>query len=113
MTATRSDMRIASSWSCVTKIVVTPSGVINCFTSICICTRNFLSSAPERLVEQQQHWLDGEHAGQRHPLLLASGKLVGIALAEAGQLDEAEHLVHAAGDLRPRPLPPGKPEGEG
>src|SRR5439155_903252 len=36
----------------------------------------------------------------------------GIALAEAGQLDEAEHLVHAAGDLRPRPLPHGKPEGD-
>ena len=37
----------------------------------------------ERLVEQQQPRLDGERPRQRHPLALAAGELVGVALGVA------------------------------
>ncbi len=37
--------------------------------------------------------LGGQRAGERHALLLAAGKLVGIALGELRQLDHRQHLV--------------------
>ena len=46
----------------------------------------------ERLVEQQHARLDGERAGQRHPLALAARKLGGIALAQAAELHEVEQV---------------------
>ena len=36
----------------------------------------------ERLVEEQHLRLLGERAGERHPLALAAGELVGLALGE-------------------------------
>ena len=36
----------------------------------------------ERLVEQQHRRLDGERAGERHPLALAAGELARVALAQ-------------------------------
>ena len=49
---------------------------------------------------------DGERAGQRHPLLLAAGELVRIALVEPGQADQLEQFVDR------RPLRSGEPEGD-
>ncbi|MNE24560.1 hypothetical protein D3C80_1178540 [compost metagenome] len=47
-----------------------------------------------RLIEQQQRrrWRQG--ASQRHPLLLAAGKLAGILLLAAAQAHQLEHLRH-------------------
>ena len=50
----------------------------------------------ERLVEQHHGRLDGQRPGQRHPLLLAAGQLVRVALAEAGQADRLQQLDRAA-----------------
>ena len=36
----------------------------------------------ERLVQEQHLWLDGQRAGERHPLPLAAGELGGIAVRE-------------------------------
>ncbi len=58
----------------------------------------------EGLVQQQHARLDGERAGQGHALALAAGELRRVAVAEAGQLHEAEQLLDARLDLRLRPL---------
>ena len=59
----------------------------------------------ERFVEQQHARLDGQRAGQRHPLPLAARKLGRIALAEARELHQLQQVGDAALDLglgRPR-----------
>jgi hypothetical protein len=53
----------------------------------------------ERFVEQQHARLEHERARQRHPLLLAAGELIGLAVRELGQVDELERLCHALGPL--------------
>ena len=58
----------------------------------------------ERLVEQQHLRVDGERAGQRHPLALAAGELGRVAVLEAVQPDDLEQLVDAALDLGLGPL---------
>ncbi|MNI67515.1 hypothetical protein D3C73_1231510 [compost metagenome] len=45
-TATRSDIDSASVWSWVTKMKVMPSWRCSFFSSLCICSRSFKSSAP-------------------------------------------------------------------
>src|SRR3989442_1227790 len=69
-----------------------------------------LVQSAERFVEQEQHRLDREHAGQRDPLLLATRELMRVAVGEAGQSDEAEHLLHAACDRGARPFAHAQPE---
>ena len=100
---------MASSWSCVTCTNVMPTSVWIRFSSICIWRRSLRSRAPEGLVEQEQLGPVDQGPGQRDPLLLAPGELRRLALAEAAQLDELEHLLH----LRQDPLraPPAQPEG--
>ena len=53
----------------------------------------------ERLVEQQHLRVDGERAGERHPLPLAAGELGRVAVLEAVQADDLEQLVDLARDL--------------
>ena len=50
----------------------------------------------ERLVHQQHVRLVGEAAGDRDALLHAAGQLVRVAVGEAGEADELEHLAGAA-----------------
>jgi hypothetical protein len=56
----------------------------------------------EGLVEEEEAGLGGEGARERHALALAAGELVGVALAEAVELDEREELGHPRRDLGPR-----------
>ena len=49
----------------------------------------------QRLVEQQHRGIDDERARERHPLALAAGHLQRTAIAEAGELDEIERVLHA------------------
>ena len=58
----------------------------------------------QRLVEQQHGRMGDQRARDGHPLLLAAGKLVRIALAEARQSDIFERLLHLAGNRRRRRL---------
>lgn len=53
----------------------------------------------EGLVQQQQSGLDGQGAGQGDALALAAGQLAGIAAAITLQLDQAQQVVDALGDL--------------
>ncbi len=103
MTTMRSEIDSASSWSCVTKTVVMPS--------CCWIGADFLAQRHadlgverrERFVEQQHLRLDGERAGKRDALLLAAGHLVGEAVGEMIELDQAEHFLDAVVDLGLRP----------
>ncbi|MCY1441658.1 hypothetical protein D9M71_579810 [compost metagenome] len=69
---------------------------------------HFMAQAPaqlhikvgERFVEQQQLRLGCQRAGQGHTLLLAAGKLVGVAFAQAAELDQLEHLFDHLALLR-------------
>ena len=49
----------------------------------------------ERLVEQQHGGIDGERAGEAHPLPLTAGELRRVAIREAVELHELEQLLHA------------------
>ena len=60
----------------------------------------------KRLVEQHDLRPDGQRPGQRHPLLLAAGKLMRVAPGQAGQPDRVEKL----GGARPATIPAGQPE---
>lgn len=61
----------------------------------------------ERLVEQHEVRADGERPGQRHPLRLTAGDLVGHPIGEALQADEVQHL----GDPLPT-VPPADGESD-
>ena len=66
----------------------------------------------ERLVEQQHLRLDGQRAGERHPLALAAGELARVALAEVAEADEVQQLLHAGLDLVLRALLDGQAEAD-
>ena len=53
----------------------------------------------EGLVEEQHARFDREGAGEGDALALAAGELLGIALVEAGELDEVEELHRAPADF--------------
>jgi hypothetical protein len=65
----------------------------------------------ERLVEQQHGGLDRERAGQRDPLLLAAGQLVGVAVLLGPQSDQVQHVAGAGAALGARPAAQLEPEG--
>ncbi len=56
----------------------------------------------QRLVEQQHLGPAGQRAGQGDALLLATGQLVGAALADLRQLHQVEHAAHRGVDLAAR-----------
>ena len=53
----------------------------------------------EGLVEEEHGGLVDERTGERHALRLAARDLAGLALLEALQLDQREHLGDALADL--------------
>ena len=57
---------------------------------------------PQRLVHQQHVGLDDEGPGERHALLLSTGKLLHRATGIAVELDERKRRRDAPGDLGPR-----------
>ena len=65
----------------------------------------------ERLVQQQHPRLHGQRPGQRHPLALSPAELGGIAVGQAGQVDQLEQLRHPGPDLVARAL--AHPQAEG
>ena len=65
----------------------------------------------QRLVEQQHGGLDRERPGQRDPLLLATGELVGVAVLLGAETDQVEHVAGPRPALGARPAPQLEPEG--
>ena len=49
----------------------------------------------ERLVEQQDRWLNDQRAGQSHALLLAAAELAGMPVLQAFEPDRGENLIDA------------------
>ena len=92
----------ASSWSCVTMMVVTPSRALQGLDLVAQAQAHARIERRQRLVEQQQAGRGRERAGQRHALLLAAGKLGGIFRAGIGQADQRQQLVDALARSRPR-----------
>ena len=78
MTAIVSAIVMASSWSWVTCTNVIPTSFGMPFSSSCICLRSFMSSAPERLVEEEHPRAVHERACERDALLLAAGQRRGL-----------------------------------
>ncbi len=111
MTAMRSDMASASSWSCVTYRKVIPTSRWMPLSSTCICLRSLRSSAPERLVEQQHRGPVHERPRQRHALLLPARQLARLGPLPPAQLHQLQRLGHARADLVPVHLPALEPEG--
>ena len=66
----------------------------------------------ERLVEKEHIRVDGERAGEAHPLPLAAGELRRIPLRQTGQLHELEQLGDAGADLAARAPPDRQAEGD-
>ena len=99
MTAMRSDMVSASSWSWVTKMKVMPVSCCSLFSSIRISLRSLKSSADSGSSSSSTFGWWRQRAGQRHALLLAAGKLAGAAAAQPRHLDQRQHLVDACLDL--------------
>ena len=80
ITAMRSVMASASSWSWVTKTRVTPSRLLQLLELELHLLAELAVERAERLVAQQHRRPDHERAGQRHALLLAARELAGLAL---------------------------------
>ena len=98
MTAMRSDMVRASSWSWVTKMKVMPTSRWMRFSSSCIDLAQLQVQGAEGLVEQQGLGQVDQGAGERDALLLAAGELVRLALRHVGQAHDLEQLHHAGLD---------------
>ena len=77
-TATLCPRARASSRSWVTCMTVAPSSWCTRLSSLCSSEPGRTVQRRERLVEQQHLRLDGQRAGQRHPLLLPAGQTLGI-----------------------------------
>ncbi len=112
MTATRSLIVSASSWSCVTNTNVMPS--VSC--SALQLDLQVLAEAgverSERLVEQQHARAQDEGARERDALLLAARELARLALLVARELHQRERLGDRLGALALRDLLVLEPEGD-
>ncbi len=59
----------------------------------------------QRLVHEHKRGLEHERPGERHPLLLTAGQLVGPAPAKPAQLDDIQNARHLRPDLLFRDAP--------
>ena len=89
----RSDIDRASSWSWVTKTKVTPTSCWRARSSTCICSRRRLSSAPRGSSSSSTLGCLTKRPGERHPLPLSAGELIGAPFAETFQLDQGERAL--------------------
>ena len=112
MTAMRSDIVIASSWSWVTKMNVIPTSCWIRFSSICICLRSFRSRAPSGSSSSSTDGSVDERPGERDALRLAARQLGRLAPLVAGQLDELEHVGDPGPDLGVVDLRAAQAEGD-
>ena len=112
MTTMRSASASASSWPWVTKRVVIFSRCCRSRTSSRRRSRRCWSRLAKGSSRSRIFGSSTRRAGQRHPLLLAAGELVGHALAVAGEADLLEHGLDPAADLVPGQAAELQAEGE-
>ena len=99
MTAMRSAMVMASSWSWVTTTKVRPRSCCRSISSNWVSSRSFLSSAPSGSSSSSTFGRLAMRAGKGDALALAARKLMRLALAELLELDQLEHVGDAVVDL--------------
>ena len=112
MTAIRSAIVIASSWSCVTWTNVIPT---SCWIALQLelhLLAQLQVERAERLVEQQDARAVDQRAGERDPLLLAARELARLAPVEPGEADELEDFEHALPQLAAAHALAAQPEGD-
>ena len=100
MTATRSEIESASSWSWVMYIVAMPEAALDPPDLEPKRQPDRRVERRQRLVEQQYRRLDGERPGEGDALLLATRQLVRIAVRRVADLDQLDELGHLALDVR-------------
>ena len=92
MTAIWSAKDSASAWSCVTSRVVTSVAASAAATSARVSARSEASSAENGSSSRTSRGSRRQRPGQRHPLLLAAGQLVRVAVdqrrVQADQLQQ-------------------------
>ena len=88
MTTMGSATSMASSWSWVTKTVVTWRLVVQASQPDAQLLADARVERAERLVEQQHLGLDRERPGERHALPLAARELGRVAVGEVLDLDQ-------------------------
>ena len=98
----RSQIVFASSWSCVTKIVVSAEPLLQVAQLAAHLDAHLGVEIGQRLVEQQHLRLDRDGARERDALLLAAGELRRTAIGEMRQADQLERRVDAPVDLGAR-----------
>ena len=101
MTATRSLIVSASSWSCVTNTNVMPRFCLQRLQLDLQVLAQAGVERAERLVEQQHARAQHERARERDALLLAARELAGLALLVAGELHQRERLADQRARARP------------
>ena len=99
ITTMRSAMASASSWSCVTMMVVTPRRFCRARISSRRRTRTLASSAESGSSRRRRSGRRRERAGERDALLLAARELRRVFAMLLGQADEREKLVDPTLDL--------------
>ena len=106
ITAIRSLIVSASSWSCVTKTNVMPSSRCRCLSCDLHLLAQLLVERAERLVEQQHLGLEGQGAGERDALALAARELRRAArFSKPESCTSAEGLGDAPALRRARSTP--------
>ena len=96
MTTTRSAMVVASIWSWVTRIVVTPSSRWMRRISVRMVQSQPGVEVRQRLVEQQQVRPLDQRPGERHALLLSAGSWLGRRSSSAVDAHKRRNLARAA-----------------
>ena len=110
ITAMRSLITSASSWSCVTYTNVTPTSRWMRISSSCICLRSLRSSAPSGSSSRSTAGSFTSARAERDPLLLAAGELRRAAVVVAVQLHEVEVALDPVADVALRDLLAPQPE---
>ena len=112
ITTTRSATSNASSWSCVTKMLVTWNSLVELAEPRPQFAAHLGVERAERLVEEQHLGIGRQCADQRDALLLPAGELGGVAIRLLFQPHEAEQFHHAVADLLLGRLADAQPEGD-
>ena len=93
MTAMRSAIAIASSWSCVTTMNVMPTSRWIVLSSTCIALRSFRSSAPSGSSSSSTFGFITSARASATRCCMPPESSAGLACSRPGQADELERLA--------------------
>ena len=80
----------------MTNTKLTPRSCWSALSSPCISWRKLEIERTERFIEEQHLRLVDQGSGERDPLLLTAGELIGLALLHPGQLHEVDRALGAS-----------------